>query len=58
MIEMHLGDVKKARDVMWTILNIKCFLLAAAISVISYRPVVLFNTVSFGTVNATLDLEY
>lgn len=36
MTEMHLGDVKKARDLMWTILNIKCFLLVCAISVISY----------------------
>lgn len=58
MTEMHLGDVKKARDMMWTILNIKCFLLVAAISVISYRPDILFNTVSFGTMSAILDLEY
>lgn len=58
MTEMHLGDVKKARDVIWTILSIKCFSLVGAMSVISHRPAVLFNTVSFGTASATLDLEY
>lgn len=36
MKEMPLGDVKKARDVIWTILNIKSFLSVGAISVISY----------------------
>lgn len=25
MTDVQLGDVKKARDLMWTILSIKCF---------------------------------
>lgn len=62
MTEMHLGDLKKARDLMWTILNIKKLFVSLChfcdlMSTGQDQPYC-FNTVSFGTIKATLYEDY